>query len=52
LDLQIVDWDPTVTPLSQNYRCPVCQQRHHVQIPGKIVFVAKRIVTCVPERKE
>ena len=45
------DWDPTVTPSPQIYRCPVCQARHTAHLPGKIVYVAKRIVTHVPEQE-
>jgi hypothetical protein len=47
LDLQIVDWDPSMTPIPQRYRCPRCQELHTVQIPGTVVFVAKRNIPHV-----
>ena len=52
LDLQMVDWDPTVTPSPQVYRCPLCQARHTAHLPGKVVYVAKRVVTRVSEPKK
>jgi hypothetical protein len=51
LELQLIDWDPTVTPAPQVYRCPICQARHPVHLPGKIAFVAKRVVPPVAELK-
>jgi hypothetical protein len=48
IDLQIVDWDPTQPAVRQAYRCPVCGDRHTVDVPGQIVFVVRRIVTRVP----
>ena len=41
-----------MTPMSQKYRCPACHELHTVRLPGKIVFVAKRIVVRIPEPKE
>lgn len=42
LELQLIDWDPTVTPAPQIYRCPICQARHTAHLPGKIGAVVKR----------
>jgi predicted Zn-ribbon and HTH transcriptional regulator len=52
IDLQIVDWDPTTTPVTQRFRCPACKQERSAQIPGILVFVAKRNVPSVPLRKQ
>jgi hypothetical protein len=48
IDLQIVDWDPTMPAARQSYRCPDCKERLAVEVPGQIVFVVRRIVTRVP----
>jgi hypothetical protein len=48
LILRMVDWDATVTPAPQIYRCPLCQARHTAHLPGKIAAVEKR---AVPESK-
>jgi hypothetical protein len=48
IDLQIVNWDPTQPANRQTYRCPVCGDRHTVDVPGQIVLVVRRIVTRVP----
>lgn len=48
IDLQIVNWDPTLPASRQTYRCPACGERHTVEVPGQIVLVVRRIVTRVP----
>lgn len=48
LDLQIVDWDPTIPAISQTYRCPECKAPHPVELPGQIVLAVRRIITRVP----
>jgi hypothetical protein len=48
LDLQVVDWDPTIPSTRQRYRCPECKEVHDVELPGQIVLVARRIVPRVP----
>jgi hypothetical protein len=47
IDLQIVDWDPTIPPIRQTYRCPECKELHTVELSGQIVFVVRRIVTRI-----
>ena len=44
LDLQVVDWDPTIPPTSQSYRCPECKEKHSVELTGQIVLVVRRII--------
>jgi hypothetical protein len=48
LDLQVVNWDPTVPSIGQTYGCPDCKEKHSVELPGQIVLVVRRIVTRVP----
>lgn len=48
LDLQVVDWDPTMPALRQHYSCPDCKEKHAVEVPGQIVLVVRRIVTRMP----
>jgi hypothetical protein len=51
LSLQMIHWDPTVTPAPQIYRCPMCQARHTAHLPGKIASVARQVATPVPQPK-
>jgi predicted RNA-binding Zn-ribbon protein involved in translation (DUF1610 family) len=51
LKLQLVDWDPSVTPTPQIYRCPMCQARHTVHPPGRIAAVFQG-VNGVADRAE
>jgi hypothetical protein len=48
VDLQVVDWDPTMPAVRQTYSCPDCRERQAVEVPGQIVLVVRRIVTRVP----
>ena len=47
LDLQVVDWDPTIPDVRQRYRCPECKTVHTVELPGQIVLVVRRVVPRV-----
>jgi hypothetical protein len=48
LDLQVVDWDPTMQAIRQHYSCPECREKQTVEVPGQIVLVVRRIVTRMP----
>jgi hypothetical protein len=48
VDLQVVDWDPTMPALRQSYSCPECRERHTVEVPGQIVLVVRRVIPRVP----
>lgn len=48
IDLQVVDWDPTMPAVRQAYSCPDCRARQEDEVPGQIVLAVRRIVTRVP----